>query len=69
MATAGTGDVLTGIIAALIGQKFSLWDSARFAVYLHGLSGDLAAKEKGQVSLLAGDLITFLPKALLKVTR
>lgn len=66
MATAGTGDVLTGILAALIGQRFSLWDSARFAVYLHGLSGDLAAEKKGQISLIAGDLIEFFPQALQK---
>lgn len=66
MAAAGTGDVLTGVIAALAGQKFSLWDSARFAVYLHGLSGDLAARRRGQISLIAGDLIDFLPPAIQK---
>lgn len=64
MATAGAGDVLTGMIAALLGQKFSLWDSARFAVYLHGLSGDLAARKKGPISLIAGDLMEFLPQAI-----
>lgn len=69
MATAGTGDVLTGMIAALAGQNFSLWDSARFAVYLHGLAGDFAARKKGQVSLLAGDLIECLPQALQKTLR
>jgi NAD(P)H-hydrate epimerase len=63
MASGGTGDVLTGIIAALIGQRFTLWDAARFAVYVHGLAGDLAAKKRGQVSLIASDLIEFLPAA------
>ncbi|MBN1687483.1 MAG: NAD(P)H-hydrate dehydratase [Candidatus Omnitrophica bacterium] len=67
MATGGTGDVLTGIIAALIGQKFSLFDAACFGVYLHGLSGDRAAKKVGEVSLAAGDLIEALPAAIQSV--
>lgn len=66
MATAGAGDVLTGILAALIGQRFSLWDAARFAVFFHGLAGDLAAKKFGQTSLVAGDLLNFLPAAFKK---
>lgn len=64
MATGGTGDVLTGVIAALIGQKFSLWDAARFGVYLHGLAGDLAAKKIGEVGLAAGDILNDLPAAI-----
>ncbi len=67
MATGGTGDMLTGMIAALIGQKFSLWDAARFGVYFHGLAGDLAARKKGQVSLIAGDILDFLPTAFRKI--
>lgn len=64
MASGGTGDVLTGILAALLGQKFSAWDAARFGVFIHGLAGDLAAKKVGQVSLTASDLLAFLPVAI-----
>ncbi len=66
MATAGSGDVLTGVISAILAQGFSYWDAARFGVYLHGLAGDLAARKKGQVSLVAGDIIDFLPAAFKK---
>lgn len=69
MATGGTGDVLTGIIAAFVGQGVFPYDAARFGVYLHGLAGDLAARKKGEVSLVAGDLIEFLPKAIQLVLR
>jgi NAD(P)H-hydrate epimerase len=65
MATGGTGDVLTGLIAALACQGLAPFDAARLGVYLHGLAGDLAAAELGQVSLIASDLIRFLPKAFL----
>jgi NAD(P)H-hydrate epimerase len=68
MASGGTGDVLTGILGALLGQKFSFWDAARFGVFIHGLAGDLAAKKIGEVSLTAGDLLDFLPAAIRKVT-
>ncbi|HXV28276.1 MAG TPA: NAD(P)H-hydrate dehydratase, partial [bacterium] len=67
MASGGTGDVLTGIIAALIGQRFSLWDAARFGVYFHGLAGDLACRRAGEASLTATDLLEFLPQAVKKV--
>ena len=66
MASGGTGDVLTGILAALIGQHFSLWDAARFGVYLHGLAGDLARAKVGEISLIAGDVLDFLPQAICK---
>ncbi len=69
MATGGTGDVLAGIIAAFMGQ-FSdrpLAAVISAAVYLHGLAGDIAAAEAGEISLTAGDIIRAFPKALKKV--
>lgn len=63
MATGGTGDVLTGMATALVCQGLAPFDAARLAAHLHGLAGDLAAKEMGQVSLIASDLIHRLPAA------
>ena len=64
MASGGCGDVLTGMIAGLAGQKLSLFDAARLGVYLHGLAGDLAAKEVGDVGLIASDLAARIPQAI-----
>lgn len=63
MGTAGTGDVLSGIITALAGQGMSDFDAAVYGVNIHGRAGDLAAEDKGQVSLIATDLIDYLPSA------
>jgi NAD(P)H-hydrate epimerase len=63
MATGGTGDVLTGVITALVCQHLAPFDAARLGVHLHGLASDLAAKQLGQVSLIASDLIDYLPAA------
>jgi len=63
MATGGTGDVLTGVIAALAAQGLATWDAARLGVHVHGLAGDLAAEKLGQVSLMAPDLVDYLPAA------
>lgn len=67
MATGGTGDCLTGVIVALLAQGFAPWDAARLGVHIHGLAGDLAAAELGQVSLIASDLIDWLPRAFLQL--
>jgi NAD(P)H-hydrate epimerase len=66
MATAGTGDVLTGMIAGLIAQGYPPDQAARFGAYLHGLAGDLAATEVGDVGFIAGDLIQRIPAAITK---
>lgn len=63
MASGGSGDVLTGIITALLGQHLSPLDAARLGVFAHGLAGDLAAQDLGQVAMNARDLIDFLPDA------
>lgn len=63
MATGGSGDVLTGLIAALLSQRLGPFDAARLGAHLHGLAGDLAAAELGEVSMIASDLLRFLPKA------
>jgi NAD(P)H-hydrate epimerase len=63
MATGGTGDVLTGLIAALLGQKLGAFDAAQLAVYLHGLAGDLAAEELSRPGMIASDVARFLPGA------
>jgi NAD(P)H-hydrate epimerase len=66
MATGGTGDVLTGIVTALICQGLAPFDAAALGAHVHGLAGDLAADELGQVSLIASDLVRYLPQALLQ---
>jgi NAD(P)H-hydrate epimerase len=64
MATGGTGDVLTGLIAALIGQRLDPFEAAVVGVWAHGRAGDLAAKDLGQTALIATDLLSYLPAAL-----
>lgn len=63
MASGGTGDVLTGVIAGLLAQGLSTYVAAALGVYLHALSGDLAALDIGVWSLMAGDLVRYLPAA------
>ncbi|HAW50374.1 TPA: bifunctional ADP-dependent NAD(P)H-hydrate dehydratase/NAD(P)H-hydrate epimerase [bacterium] len=64
MATGGSGDVLSGMIASLVAQGLSLGESACLGAFLHGLSGDIAKEEKGEYSLVAQDLIDYLPSAI-----
>jgi NAD(P)H-hydrate epimerase len=68
MATGGTGDVLTGLTTALLGQGLSAVDAACLAVHIHGRAGDLAAQELGQVAMIASDLLKYLPVALKEVS-
>lgn len=67
MATAGSGDVLTGIITGLLARGYERSMACLLGMYLHGLAGDLAAKELGKESLVAGDLIKYLPKAFMRL--
>ncbi len=69
MATAGSGDVLTGMIAGLLGQGMNPLDAAVLGVYLHGRAGDIAAAGMGMHSLIAGDIIASLPAAFLSLGR
>ena len=69
MATGGSGDVLTGVIAALVAQKMSLLDAAVLGVHLHGCAGDIAATQTGPHGLIATDLIEHLPVAFQRHAR
>ncbi len=63
MATAGSGDVLTGIITGLLARGYKQREACLLGMYLHGLAGDIAARELGEESLIASDIIQYLPKA------
>lgn len=67
MATAGSGDVLSGIIAALLGVGISTFDAASTGAFIHGLAGDIAAHQKTCYSLIASDIIEYLPEAFKKI--
>lgn len=67
MATGGVGDILTGMIASFIGQGIEPYGAAKLAVYLHGKAGDLARAKKGEISLIATDLLNELPVVFKKL--
>ena len=68
MATAGSGDVLSGMIGAYLAARLSPWDAARLGVYLHGVAGDLAVQEKGTLGLVATDVIEAVPRATIELS-
>lgn len=67
MATAGSGDVLTGIITGLVARGYQQREACLIGMYLHGLAGDMAASDIGQESLIASDIVRYLPKAIRKL--
>ena len=67
MATAGSGDVLTGILSGILGQGIAAEETLKAGVYIHGLAGDLAVKKTGEISLIASDIVNHLPQAFAEV--
>jgi NAD(P)H-hydrate epimerase len=67
MATAGCGDVLTGIIASFLTQGMTALEAAVCGVYIHGLAGDLAANDRGQFGAIAGDIMEMVPEAIIEI--
>ena len=68
MGTAGSGDVLTGVITSLLAQRYNPLDACRIGCYVHGLAGDIAARRYGEISLTASDIIEALPGAFQELT-
>jgi len=69
MATAGSGDVLTGILLALLAQGYNQEDACKLGVYIHGMAGDIAAEEMTEISMTSSDIVNALPIAWKKMTR
>jgi ADP-dependent NAD(P)H-hydrate dehydratase / NAD(P)H-hydrate epimerase len=63
MASGGTGDVLAGMLAGLLAQGLAVEDALKLGVFLHGFAGDLVASERGQIGMIASDIIEMLPQA------
>jgi NAD(P)H-hydrate epimerase len=68
MATAGSGDVLTGMIGSMLAQKMPPLSAAVCGVFIHGLAGDLAVEKLGEAGLMAGDILEFVPTAIRTMT-
>ena len=68
MATGGSGDVLTGVLTALLAQGYTAKEACLLGVYLHGLAGDIAAENIGEISMNASDIINALPEAWKRLT-
>jgi NAD(P)H-hydrate epimerase len=68
MATGGSGDVLTGVIAALLAQGLPGFEAAQLGVFVHGLAGDIARDHDGEIGMIAGDIVDALPDAFVHVT-
>jgi NAD(P)H-hydrate epimerase len=64
LASGGTGDVLAGILAGLLAQGFTVEDAVRLGVFLHGFAGDMVAAQKGEIGMIASDIVEMLPAAL-----
>ncbi len=69
MATAGSGDVLTGMIGSFVAQGYSLYEASILGVYLHGLAGDMAADKLGEDSIIASDIIENISKAIREIRK
>jgi len=69
MATGGMGDVLTGVVTALLSQGYDPFAACRLAVFCHGLAGDMVAEDKGEIGLLAGDVQEMLPYVFKKIAK
>ena len=69
MATAGSGDVLTGILLALLAQGYAQEEACKLGIYIHGLAGDMAADELSEIAMTANDIIQYLPSAWKKISQ
>jgi NAD(P)H-hydrate epimerase len=67
LASGGSGDVLTGVVAALLGQGLGGTDAAALGAFVHGLAGDLAAEAYGEAGMIAGDVLDHVPPALMEL--